>query len=615
MATQTTQLQASIDIGATPADATVYEWEVTDSFGDFSRAFQINYRTTSNLQAGYQVNLYAGYDTSRVKLINGIVDEVTKEINPGALNYVASGRDFGAREILTIRITNTWYSVPTISMPTAHQIVSETAAALGIGVGVLEFPDYSLYNTYVAVGKTLLDIIAELLEPWNIFGRIQYSAIIRDKTVSVLKIDWQNPPSGGCRLSQAYAAQVTRKQELYLDQPRLNEVQFIVVKGAAYKRPAINLGVQTTVEYQRNIISTEANDTFAGQVNDSTASGTVTKITGPNTSLDTTTEWVTVTTSYCDKVLTRVEKVYNNSHGGIATGVETESTSGLLQTEETRESYFYINGGDPSLQIAADSFQGTPILMNPDDIQVYSSLPDQNALLWIVANRHWAIADNANGTSSFQEESRSITQYYYDNTQKMAGEIAVTQSYDTSTGQWGVATLTKRTHYPTTGNSLRTHLSLFDYEDSKFKISSVDHQLVSGTRVDFRAVNPRGCLVTVQAETPQGGEFDPLGRIVEPAADKYVWTYDNPYLGQTETDIVYANALAEQAFQIQGSKWERVTVVTTLTPAIHHGQPVSIEVESGVFHDYWVETVVHRFSISEAKTIINAKRLTQEDLP
>jgi hypothetical protein len=607
------QSLARIDIAGTPADGTVYEWEVTDSFGDFSRAFQINYRTTSNLQVGYQVGLWGGYDTNRVQLINGVVDEVTKETNPNALNYVASGRDFGAREIQSIRITNTWYSIPTVTMPTAQQIIRDTAAALGIGIGVLEFPDYSLYNTYVAVGRTILDIISELLEPWNLFGRIQYSPIIRDKTISIIKIDWQNPPSGGCVLTRAYDSQQNRHQELYLDQPRLVEVQFLFVKGAAYKRPAINLGVQTNVEYQRNIVSTNANDTFAGQVNDKSGGSGVGKIGGANQSMDTTTEITTVTTSYCDKLLTRVEKQYNNSNGAIVTGVVSESTSGLLQTEETRESYFYINGGDPSLQIAASDFIGTPIQMSAGDIEVYSTLPDQNALLWIVANRHWGIVDAANGTEQFIEESRAITQYYYDKDQKVAAEITVSQTFNTETGAWGVTTLTKRTHSPTTGNSLRTNLSTFTYDNSKFKISTVDRQLIAGTRVDFRAVNPRGCLVTVQAETPQ--IFDLQGHLVDPSQGNFIWSYDNAYLGQTETDAVYQTALTEQAFQRQNYRWEVVTAVAALTPGLHHGQPVSIEIETGIFRDYWVETLVHRSAVDHAQTVLTCKRLTLEDLP
>lgn len=614
MPIQSLQAQASVDIGYNPSDALVYEWEVSDAFGDFSRAFQINYRAAGNLQAGYQVNLYGGYDTSRLLLISGVVDEVTKETNPDAVNFVASGRDFGAREVLSIKITNTWFSYPTTSMPTAHQIITETAATAGMTIGVLEFPDYALYNTFVAVNKTLLEITAELLEPWNLFARVQYNPILRDKELSVIKIDWQNVPSGGCTLTRAYGTQVTRQQQLYLDSPRLNEVQFLIVKGAAYKRPGTNLGVQTNVEYQRNIINASTSDTFAGQVNDKTTGSSTAKITNPQQSMDTTTETVTVSTTFCDKTLSRVEKIYGSTNGKIQTGVTEESTSGLALIAETRESYYYINGGDPSLQVGPDHFQGTPILMNPDDITAYSTLPDSNALLWIIATRHWGIVDNPDGTATFQEESRSITQYYYDNLQKVAAEITVSQSFDTSTGQWGVTTLSTRTHYAATGNSLRTSLQLFSFEDSKFKISTVDHQLVSGTRVDLRAVNQRSCLVTVQAETPQGQELDPLGRIIEPAADKYVWLYDNPYIGQPETDTIFANAQFEQQFQLQNFKWETVNITATQIPGLHHGQPVSIEVESGVFADYWVEEVRHTFSTDQARSIIRAKRLTREDL-
>jgi hypothetical protein len=612
--TQTLQALASIDLPSTAADGVVYEWEVSDAFGDFSRAFQVNYRAVANLQAGYQVNLFAGYDTNRLLMINGVVDEVTKETNPEAINFVASGRDFGAREALSVKITNTWFSYPTTSMPTAHQIVSETAATVGMSVGVLEFPDYPLYNTFVAVNKTLLEIASELLEPWNLFQRVQYNIIIRDKTLSVIKVDWQNPPAGGCTLTRAYDTQITRQQQLYLDSPRLNEVQFLIVKGAAYKRPTINLGVQTSVEYQRNIVSTSANDTFAGQVNDKSENGSPAKISNPQQSMDTTTETVTVSTTFCDKTLSRIEKIYGSTNGKIQTGVTEESTSGLALIAETRESYYYINGGDPSLQINPDNFQGTPILMNADDITAYSALPDANALLWIIATRHWGIVDNANGTATFQEESRSITQYYYDNLQKVAAEITVSQSFDTITGQWSVATLTTRTHYAATGNSLRTSLQLFSFEDSKFKISTTDHQLVSGTRVDLRAVNQRSCLVTVQAETPQGQEIDPLGRIIEPAADRYVWMYDNPYLGQPETDTIFANAQFEQAFQLEGFRWETVSIVASLLPGLHHGQPISIEVESGVFRDYWIEEVRHTFAVDQARSILRAKRLTLEDL-
>lgn len=633
MSTQTVQLLSRIEEPHANADAIAYEWEVTDSFGEFSRAFSINYRATHGLQPGDQVDLAAGYDTNRLTLCSGLVDEVTKTTDPGAVNFVASGRDLGAREIASVKITNTWVSIPgdtalnvppitditqqvafptypSSPMPTAHQIIFDVAKAIGCGIDVLEFPNYALYNTYVAVGKTLLEIVQELTDPWNLFARVQYMPVIRNKRLSVLKIDWQNPPTGGCSITRSYLSQVSRHQTLYLDAPRLNEVSYFVIKGAAYKKLAPNLGIQTTIEYQRNKAQTDTNNTFAGQVNDLTGGGTVTPVSQPGQSADVVVETVTITRSYCDKVLTRDQKTYSNSHG-VAVGITEESTSGLTLIHENKESFFYINGGDPSLQIAPDQFNGTDIPMNPDDVQVYSQAPDQNSLLWIATSKQWGFQDNAAGQSTFQEIQRDITQYYYDLHQQVAQEVTASQKLDDATNQWGVTTLTIRNHSQITGNTVRTNFNTFTFDNSIFKLSVADHQTVAGVRPDFRTVSPRGCVVTVQAQSPQG-EVDQAGHVIDPGQGKFIFTYSNPYLGQSETDTIYANALVEQAFQLEGWKWEDLSFEGPLNPALHQGKPISLELESGTFVDCVVLEVKHLFSTNEARSVGTARRLTRD---
>ena len=635
MSTKTVQLLARVEEPHANADAIAYEWEVTDSFGEFSRAFSVNYRAAHNLQPGDEVDLAAGYDTNRLTLCSGLVDEVTKTSDPGAINFVASGRDVGAREIASVKITNTWISIPgdtalnippitditqqvafpsypAAPMPTAHQIIFDVAKAIGCGVDVLEFPNYSLYNTYVAVGKTLLEIVQELTEPWNLFARVQYMPVIRNKRISVLKIDWQHPPSGGCVLTRAYHSQQTRHQTLYLDAPRLNEVSLFVIKGAAYKKLKPNLGIQTTIEYQRNITQTDTNNTFAGQVNDMTGGSTVTAISQAGQSSDVVVETVTVIRSYCDKVITRDQKTYSNAHNA-AVGITEESTSGLTLIHENKESFFYINGGDPALQIAADQFDGTTIPMNPDDIQVYSQAPDQNSLLWIATSKQYGFQDNAAGQSVFQEIQRDVTQYYYDVNQQVAQEVTSSQKLDDSTHQWGITTLNIRNHGQITGGTVRTTLTSFTFDNSIFKANFFDHQTVAGTRPDFRTISPRGCTVTVQAQSPQG-EIDAAGKVIDPGQGRFIWSYSNPYLGQTETDKIFAEALYEQTFQLQGWRWEELPFNGVLNPALHQGKPISLEIEAGVFVDCIVNDVKHLFSTSEARSVGTARRLTLDPI-
>ncbi len=635
MSIQTFQSLAAIEEPRGNGDAVVYEWEVTDSFGEFSRAFSLNYRAVSTLQVGDEVDLDGGYDTQRVRFISGVVDEITKTSDPQATNLVASGRDLGAREINSVKITNTWISIPgntalnippvsdltqtiafpsypSVSQPTAHQIIFDCAKAIGCGIDVIEFPNYALYNTYVTVGKTILEIIAELAGPWNLFARVQYMPVIRNKRISVLKIDWQNPPSGGCQITRSFLAQVTRRQTLYLDTPRLNEVSLFIIKGAAYKKLMPNLGVQTTVEYQRNITQTDTSNTFAGQVNDLTSGGAINTISNPAQSSNVVVETVTVTRSYCDKVLTRDQKTYSNAHNP-AVGITEESTSGLTLIHENKESFFYINGGDPSLQIAPDQFNGTDIPMNPDNVQVYSQAPDQNSLLWITCSKQYGFHDNAAGLTVFGEVQRDITQYYYDVNQTVAQEVTSSQTFDSSTGQWGINTLTIRNHGQITGNTVRTTLTNFTFENSEFKFSVADHQQVAGTRPDFRAVSPRGCVITVQAQSPQG-ELDLAGHVIDPGQGRFIWTYSNPYLGQTETDKVYQNTLTEKEFQTQRWVWEETSWESPLNVNLHQGKPVSIEIEAGVFRDFVISEAKHLFSASEARSVGNAKRLTQEAL-
>jgi len=321
------------------------------------------------------------------------------------------------------------------------------------------------------------------------------------------------------------------------------------------------------------------------------------------------TETVVVETLFCDKLMTRDEKIYSNSHELVA-GVTEESTSGLLLIARTQEQYYYI---DPYV-----NQQGQIIAGNVNSIYQATVVgPGQNSLLWIIDSTHSGIVDVTTGgqtTHFFQEDARTKTEYFYDVNQQVQQETQTHHKFDTTTNQWVLDSLTSRTHSQVTGGAIRTNFSTFVFDNSIFKLSTRDFQVVGGARPDPNAPQPRGCLVSHQVQSPMG-VIDSQGHVVDYGSAYYNWQTELPYIGQRESDAVLANALAEQAFQLQGYRWEEVSIVSVLNPNLRSHEPVSVEVEPGLFHDYWLSEVQHRFTVDRAETMIKAKRLTLEDVP
>lgn len=579
------QSMAAIEEPETDLDESLVTWSVQDQFETYSRQFSGTATDINCFQVGNEVNIKAGYDTRRVTLINARIDRVTKVRTPGNRAYQVSGRDNGSRELETFRITKVWKSEPITSMPKAHQIIREVAGFMGLVVGHIDFPDYDLYNSYVAIGKSGLGIVSELAEPWNQFARIQYVTQVRDRVLSVVKVDWQNPPAAGYTIRRGQHSQQQILQEAYLDQPRLNEVQLIIIRGAAWTRKACEvLGTQTRTEYMRNVVTAEVHNAIAGQV--SAPGDTVVIGANRGATRESVQETTTVETVYCDKVINRVETLY----------VDDELT------ERTTERFWYYEPGLIQSVIPADV----------DTFIVQSATPSEEALLYMAHAKREALIDRG-GTVQFLESLRQTTQYYYDEESQVACEQSTTQEYDEDLGTWGITKHASRTHSQITGASVRTTLKSFTFEDSRYKLSSADIQNVAGTRASINHASSRKNVLTFQAQSPQG-EIDADGQPIDPGEGYYTWTYENPYIGQSVCDTLYALAQEEKLFQLSGAKWETVNFDGILNPNINVTRPLSIEREDETFRDYWVEEVSHQFSTDFAGSTGTGKRLTTEDL-
>ena len=582
--------RAAIDEPHTLGDRSA-EWTVSQEISQASRQFTIS-APESLFQVGHLARIKAGYDRERVLLMDGQVDEVSKSTQANAIQYQMVGRDVGARKLET-RITKTWHSTPRQTMPRAHEIAREIIVQHGLEVGALEFPDYELHNSFQAIGDKVVDILSQLIEPWNIFGRVRYFPVIRDQTVHVLKLDYANPPANGYPVLLMHQTEHQEQQVDYLDEPRLNEVQFIFIRGAAWTEPRADMGEQTRIEYFRNVVRNDPSTEFM-------FGGLAETVT---------TETTVIETFYGDKVLTRDETVAAESIGG---GTFAER---MKPISRTLDRYFYMEPGDLST--------GMQFPSSPDMISYTSSAPSENALLLGVNSRRWgnvpvsqaATEGNEGAQTTFREVFRSHTTYFYDSEGAVSAEGSAIQEFDTDTppAAWRKTQYTMRTHSPTTGGTLRTQLTNFVFEDSEFQLDSVDVQQVGGSRAEIANPGSRKNLITRQAQAPQG-ELDDQGNVIDPGEGKYVWSYENPYIGQEVCDQLYQMALDEQTFQLQGFRWERVPFESVLNPVIHVGQPVRVEISDGIFKNYWVMQVSHSFNPQQAMTTGTAWRLTQEAL-
>lgn len=604
---QTLQSKASIDIPETTIDKVLESWSINDQVSVFSRQMNLQLRSLVNLGVGNQVTIAAGYDNNRVQEMNGSIDRVDKEVTPETQIFRVTGRDFGARELSTHRITKTWNSNPPtgqvfnvddslfITTWTAQGIIREVCSFMGLVPGAMEFPDYELFNNYVAIGKRGLDIIEELIAPYNQFATIKYIVQVRDRVLSIIKIDWQNPIPAGCNiLSRNMIASQQRSQELYLDEPRLNEVQKIIIRGAAYTKPRTILGITIRTEYFRNVTMAEVSNSLAGVV---TAPGdTISASQNAGQSKEIVNEITTVELIFGDKVLQSESWTYTNNE----------------LTEHSLERNFYYEPGTPFVQ--------NQIIGDVADLVVISNGPSAKALLYLIHTKREGLTD-FNGITIFREIFRQVTQYYHDKDQQIACEETSTQEFDSSTGTWGVTTHASRRHSQTTGGAIRTELLNFIFENSRFKLQSADVQQVGGIRPSINQPASRLGLITVQVQSPQG-VLDANGNPIDLAADPnnpgqslYTWTYENPYIGQDVADNLYQLALNEQVFQQTTGRWEYITLeMALLMPNIYVAMPVTVERDDGSLRDYWVEEVTHSYTAMQAVSAIRVKRITTEGL-
>lgn len=401
----------------------------------------------------------------------------------------------------------------------------------------------------------------------------------------MVKVDWQNPPAAGYTIRRGEHSQQTVSQEAYLDQPRLNEVQLIVIRGAAWTRPRCAvLGTQVRTEYFRNVVTEEVNEAIAGQV--TAPSDTLVTQANAATTKEVTTEQTVVETVYCDKVLNRVDSLY----------VDDELT------ERSTERFWYYEPGAVQSNISADA----------ETFVIQSGSPSENALLYMAHTKRegWKERD---GVTRFLEIFRQTTQYYYDLEQQVACEQTTTQEFDEDLGTWGITVHASRTHCQLSGGTVRTTLQSFTFEDSKYQLTSADVQNVGGTRPSVNHAASRQSVLTFQAQAPQG-DIDDEGNPIDPGENLYTWTYENPYIGQEVCDTLYELAQEEKEFQLSGAKWETVACDGVLNPNINVGRPVSIEREDATFRDYWMEDLTHTYSSNFAGTSGTGRRLTTEDL-
>lgn len=587
MPDQTIQAKVLIGIAETFAGGLVESWEISDEFGSLSRQFSLSATEIHNLQPGNAVRIEAGYDFSHVTLIDGIIDDTSLSVDPLDDKVAATGRDEKTIELQALVINRVWTSVPPKSMPRAHQVIREAAEIVGIRIGVLEFPDYDLYATFHALGQTVPQIIATLAEPFNQFARLQYVTQIRNGVLSVVKVNWTAPAAGGTQLTRHQHATQTRKQTLYLEQPRLNEVERIIIRGASWTTPKLDLGLTTQIEYFRNTTTEEVSQTLRGQV---TAPGDAIVSGAPDAAftLQVVTEETITSLLYGDKVLEREHEIMKNDE----------------LVSRTRDRFWYYEPDTLHFDIVPTG--------DVDTFIVQSLSPSETALLHMVHSKTEAFVD-IDGVKVFRERSREIVEYQYDEDGNVACENKATQEFLPEEGRWDVAEHTSRTHSQITGGAVQTTRQNFIFEDSKFVLDQSDRQLIGGTRPRLNDGPARRALITHQAQAPQG-ELDEEFQPIDFGEGFLTWQYESPYIGQAVCDQVYQLALDEREFQRQGYRWEELPFDGILNPNLWVGQSVSVEIAEGEFRDYIVQTVSHRFGTDQALTSGSARRLTQEEL-
>jgi hypothetical protein len=582
------QMRARIEEPTTIADAVVESWELEDSLGTYSKGLTLHASSLDGFALGDELTLHAGYDQTRVRLGRFVIDEIGKQIAPNEESYEIGCRDVGAKEIDSTLVTKTWqvqFPRTSVDLPSvkAYDVLREAAITAGVDLGNVEFPNYPLYGNFVVDQQSFVQIAQSLMEPWNLFPHEQYHIQAREGVVSILRRDWTTVPSNGYVISRAHVKSMTRKQTAYLQSPRLTSFTDFVVKGVSVTLSVLEeIGPQTKVEYFRREAEGDTQSLNSGSAGS----------TGTNRSwilMETT----SIETTYNDKVLTRQEANYatvvNISTGSGATNLVSRNT----------DTHLYFEPAGP---------------LGLDSIQTASVGPSPVALPYQVNSVNEGIADG-----TFQELFRGQTDYLYDQNNQLAVEYQSTQEFDTATNTWSLTSLTQRTHSQTTGGSVRVHRSSFGIEDSDITLGSVDRQQVGGSRPSPTNVAGRSNVFVFQAISPVpqivvDAPGLPGSHVVDPGGTRFVWSYENGWLGQNECDDIRDNALEEQALQSGGWHWDEVSFVSVLNPNLYSGMALHIEIDEAVFEDYWLESVSNSFETQQATTRVTAKRLTTEIL-
>lgn len=567
----------------------VEEWSVEDELTSFTRTFNVRLKGKANLQVGSPITIKGGYDNNNVTLINGIVDELVLDTTPNALETLIQGRDNGARELQSIRTTFTIPSEPPLAMPQAHGIISLAIGLAGMTPGALDFLDYPVFSTYVSIGKTALEVISELVQPFNQFPSVQYHTRVRDRIVSVVNVNYQNVTGlgGDVQIPRSLIYRMERRQLLYLDQPRLNEIQLIIIRGAAYTEPKTNLGTVVKNEYFRTVGMQEVKQGVQGQVSES---GDAIQ-TGANAAAyqEVDTEISSSQTFYGDKLLTSDEQVVVN---------------GAL-TAETLERYWYVEPG--SIQTG-----GGPATLDAPSLTTQSASPSESALLFMSSIIRSGLVETSSGTI-FQEVERSVRQCFYDSNSNLACEATTTETFDTTALQWKLSEMNVRTHAETTSGAVRTQLLNLQYSGTQFEFNTADTQVVAGGRPNTSQRGSRRSVITIQAQSPFG-EIDSGGNPIDPGTGLFTWNYESPYLNQSMCDLIFAAANVEKTLQLTKPNWEQIDLECPLLPMVYAGQLVQVEISIGVFIPYIVDSINHNFTANQATSRLVARRITTTPL-
>lgn len=582
-------MRARIEEPTSLPDGVATAWSLDDSLGTYSRGLTLQTVGRAGLQVGDTVTLYAGYNQERVKIFHGEIDDMTNAVEPDSNVYTMTLRDVGAKDADSRLITRTWnaqFPVTADDIPslTASQILAEASLAAGIAVGG-GFPDYPMYGNFVVHNATPIQLLQNLAEPWNLFPSGQFYPTVRDGRLFTRGINWTNPPSNGYQIPRSRLKSITRRQTRYLQAPNLVPFTLLQVKGATLTLAIVDqLGLQTRVEYLRSLTEDSVTTPSPSSTGETTFAMQYVL-----------TEQTNIEELWGDKVLLRTTETYETRL--TSTGGGGGGNTKLIAREVEETLYF-----EP------------PGLLGFDSIQVASAGPSPLALPYQV-NAIVSGIDPSDGR--FKEMQRTQTNYNYDPRFQLASETTSVTSFDISINNWVLESVQTRFHSETTGGSTRVKRLLFNNDDGNLTFDTADGQQVGGRRPNPGIQSGLSSVVTFQCVAPEPQvTVDIFGsHVVDPGGDRFVWSYENPYLGQAECEAIQSLAATEQGIQSNpAQRWEELSLVAVFDPNLHSGMGVTIEVEEGIFLAYWLESVQHTWSVNEALTRANAKRITSTPL-